>query len=271
MLRSSATHYYSADGLGSVTSLTDGSGAVAASYTYDAFGNLAASTGSLTNPFRYTAREWDSEAGLYFYRARYYDESSGRFLSEDPIAFAAGPNFYSYAWNVPTVLTDPTGFQPPEVIIHQILTRLGISHSIAQITKSDVEKRITLKQPTPMPDTPEGQQAVSDMRHCTASCEVAQQLSVLESRLYGYAHEGRGLVNDFTTGRLKVLLFPSGPTSYMPVVVQTEPAIAADPRDVQANEAGITCFGIVKAGKSRNCQTCCAYASCQLNQQRMQP
>ncbi len=41
------------------------------------------STGTLNNPFSYTGREFDSETGLYYYRARYYDPSAGRFLSED--------------------------------------------------------------------------------------------------------------------------------------------------------------------------------------------
>jgi RHS repeat-associated protein len=109
MLRSSATHYYSADGLGSVTSLTDAAGAVAATYTYDTFGNLAVSAGSLTNPFRYTAREWDAETALYFYRARYHQSAFGRFLFADPAGFAAGINFYAYVLNGPTNATDPTG------------------------------------------------------------------------------------------------------------------------------------------------------------------
>ena len=56
MLRGGVTSYYQADGLGSITSVRDGGGALVASYTYDAFGNLAASTGTLTNPFRYTGR-----------------------------------------------------------------------------------------------------------------------------------------------------------------------------------------------------------------------
>lgn len=78
MLRSSVTSYYNADGLGSVTSLTNSAGAAAQTYTYDSFGNVTASSGSLTNPFQYTGRESDPETGLYYYRARYYDPSTGR-------------------------------------------------------------------------------------------------------------------------------------------------------------------------------------------------
>ena len=57
MLRSSATSYYHADGLGSISSLSNAAGSIASTYTYDSFGKQTASTGSLVNPFRYTARE----------------------------------------------------------------------------------------------------------------------------------------------------------------------------------------------------------------------
>ena len=92
MLRDDAMSYYLADGLGSVTSLTDSKGNVTSTYQYDSFGNLTASTGSISNPFRYTGREFDAETGLYFYRARYYNPSIGRFISEDPIRFGGGVN-----------------------------------------------------------------------------------------------------------------------------------------------------------------------------------
>src|SRR5437870_7665889 len=69
MLRSGATSYYHADGLGSVTSLGSAAGSIANTYTYDSFGKLTNSTGSLVNPFRYTGREFDTETGLYYYRA----------------------------------------------------------------------------------------------------------------------------------------------------------------------------------------------------------
>jgi RHS repeat-associated protein len=110
MLRSSATSYYNADGLGSVTSLTNSSGAAAQTYTYDSYGNVTASSGSLMNPFQYTGRESDPETGLYYYRARYYDQSSGRFLAEDPLGFGGGDgNLYRYALGSPLMYVDPTG------------------------------------------------------------------------------------------------------------------------------------------------------------------
>jgi RHS repeat-associated protein len=82
---------------------------LAQTYTFDSFGKLTASSGSLTNPFQFTGRESDSETGLYFYRARYYASSAGRFLSEDRLRFKGGINFYSYAQNNSVNLIDPSG------------------------------------------------------------------------------------------------------------------------------------------------------------------
>jgi RHS repeat-associated protein len=107
--RSSVPSYYETDGLGSVTSLTNSSATITATYGYDTFGNLLASAGSLTNPLRYTAREADSETGLYYYRARFYDSTLGRFLSEDRIGNDEGSNLYAYVRNAPVGFRDPTG------------------------------------------------------------------------------------------------------------------------------------------------------------------
>jgi len=109
MLRSSATSYYQVDGLGSVTSLSNAAGAAAANYTYDSFGNLVASSGSIVNNFRYTGREWDPETSLYYYRARYYDPSAGRFMNEDDLGFGGGIDFYVYAKNAGVNFRDPSG------------------------------------------------------------------------------------------------------------------------------------------------------------------
>ena len=109
MLRSSATSYYHADGLGSVTSLSNAAGALAQTYTFNSFGKLTGSSGSLTNPFQYTAREFDTETNLYFLRNRYYDPNVGRFLSEDPVRFDGGIDFYAYVRNSPINFSDPLG------------------------------------------------------------------------------------------------------------------------------------------------------------------
>jgi len=109
MLRS-ATSFFNADALGSITSLTNGTGGLAQTYSFNSFGEETTSTGSLVNPFRYIARDSDSETGLYYYRARYYDSNSGRFISSDPIGFQAGANFYAYVANSPVNLFDPLGW-----------------------------------------------------------------------------------------------------------------------------------------------------------------
>jgi RHS repeat-associated protein len=112
-LRASTTSYYQADGLGSITSLSNGTGALANTYTSDSFGKLTASTGTLTNPFQFTGREFDQETGIHYYRMRYYDSSSGRFISEDPAAFdLRWPDLYLYVNNSPTGLVDPSGLSP---------------------------------------------------------------------------------------------------------------------------------------------------------------
>jgi RHS repeat-associated protein len=108
-LRSGTTSYYQRDGLGSITSLSNSAGAVAETYTYDSYGKPTTSSGTLVNPFQYTGREFDSETGIYYYRARYFDPSAGRFLSEDRLRFGQGVNFYRYVQNNPLSSIDPSG------------------------------------------------------------------------------------------------------------------------------------------------------------------
>ncbi|MBZ5722959.1 MAG: RHS repeat-associated core domain-containing protein, partial [Acidobacteriia bacterium] len=110
-LRSGTTSYYEQDSLGTVTSLSTSAGALANTYTYDSFGKLTASSGTIFNPLAYSGREVDSETGIYYHRARYYDQNIGRFFSEDPIRFRGGVNFYRYVANNPVSLTDPSGLK----------------------------------------------------------------------------------------------------------------------------------------------------------------
>lgn len=96
------------DGAGSTLALTDSTGTVNAEYSYDAFGTTATTGASGSNSSQYTGREND-QTGLYYYRARYYSPKLQRFISEDPIGFSGGMNFYAYAGNSPINFIDPSG------------------------------------------------------------------------------------------------------------------------------------------------------------------
>jgi len=106
--RNGTTYYYHADGLGSIISITGANKNIVQSYGYDSFGNTKQATG-FRNSYAYTGREYDQEAQLYYYRARYYDPMEGRFVSKDPIGFDGGINVYAYVQNNPANYSDPFG------------------------------------------------------------------------------------------------------------------------------------------------------------------
>ena len=100
------------DHLGSTRLVLDGDGSVVNNITYDAFGNITVETNDSVNfRFLYTGRESDPETGLNYNRGRYYDPTTGRFISIDPIGFSAGDsNLYRYVGNNPLFYIDPFGF-----------------------------------------------------------------------------------------------------------------------------------------------------------------
>jgi RHS repeat-associated protein len=115
---SNAVYYYHFDGLGSVTALSDSNGDIVEKYSYDVFGtptirdtqNAILSTSAYGNPYFFTGRAYDAETGLYYYRARYYKPSIGRFLQTDPVGYIDSLNLYTYCGNNPIVRLDPYGF-----------------------------------------------------------------------------------------------------------------------------------------------------------------
>ncbi|MCK5450127.1 MAG: hypothetical protein KAI70_00010, partial [Candidatus Omnitrophica bacterium] len=107
------THYYVADALGSIVRLIDEKGHIVESFEYDSFGNFRTPQVHMEQLYAYTGREYDTETGLYYYRARYYDPSVGRFMSKDSIGgFLDTPSTqhsYGYVGNNPQTYIDPSG------------------------------------------------------------------------------------------------------------------------------------------------------------------
>ncbi|WP_166652706.1 PKD domain-containing protein [Pelagimonas phthalicica] len=86
------------------------SSSILAGYEYSGYGATRQTLGVLQQPYRFTGREYDSESGLYHYRARAFDPGQGIFLQRDPIGFASGTlNTYSYVNGDPFNYTDPSG------------------------------------------------------------------------------------------------------------------------------------------------------------------
>ncbi|MBI2841427.1 MAG: RHS repeat protein, partial [Acidobacteria bacterium] len=102
-------YYYSADVVGSVRHVSDSVGQVRNRYVYGVWGEIREQTIGIPNAFLFSGRE-NADDGLLAYRHRYYQPTSGRFVSEDPIRFGGrDSNFFRYVLNTPTEFADPSG------------------------------------------------------------------------------------------------------------------------------------------------------------------
>jgi RHS repeat-associated protein len=104
-----AIFYYATELPGHVAGLVSATNQIVNKYEYTPFGEVISATEGVAQPLRFTAREYDAESKLYYYRARYYDPHLSRFVSEDPIGLEGGINPYVYASNDPVNRTDPLG------------------------------------------------------------------------------------------------------------------------------------------------------------------
>lgn len=128
--------YYHQDQLGSTRALTNATGTTVATYSYDAYGNVTAQTGSVTNPFQFAGQYTDAESGLQYLRARYYDPATEQFLTRDPLA-AQTQEPYGYTGGDPLNMVDSSGLycytaNEPIGKVSKILTPTSVMQEIQQ-------------------------------------------------------------------------------------------------------------------------------------------
>lgn len=122
-LANSTNSYYYPNHQGSIMA-TAGYSAKIGDFSYAPYGS--SSDGEKPDRFGYTAREYE-EDDLYFYRARYYDPTVQRFISEDPIGVKGGLNLYRYANNDPVTFTDPSGEIAPAILAIWGIVEIGLA------------------------------------------------------------------------------------------------------------------------------------------------
>ncbi|MGB0242224.1 MAG: RHS repeat domain-containing protein, partial [Verrucomicrobiales bacterium] len=105
------------DGNGNVTEYLDSAGVMVAHYEYDAFGKVAAISGSQAGDFafQFSTKYADGESGLSYYGYRYYDAQTGRWISRDPIEERGGWNLYGFVGNNAVNATDFLGKWPKKI------------------------------------------------------------------------------------------------------------------------------------------------------------
>jgi RHS repeat-associated protein len=106
------TYFYAYDGNGNVMALVSAAdGSVAARYEYGPFGELLRATGPMArlNSFTFQTQFYDSETDKYYWKNRYYDASTGRWLSRDPAGEEGGIDLYEAFRNDPVSYVDADG------------------------------------------------------------------------------------------------------------------------------------------------------------------
>ena len=164
-------YYYIRNAQGDIIGLFDKTGAQVVAYTYDTWGKLISTTGSLAstvgvkNPYLYRGYRYDTETGLYYLQSRYYSPDWGRFINMDATGGKIGEllshNVFAYCMNNPVNMSDPDGnwprwvkwvvaavvvvvaiaFLPEEVLAAAVVTVVGVAEEIGPMV-DEVEPEV---------------------------------------------------------------------------------------------------------------------------------
>jgi RHS repeat-associated protein len=202
---SEALYYYHNDHLGTPQILTNDSATVSWKAAYTPFGEAEISVQAVENPFRLPGQYYDQETGLHYNWNRYYDPKTGRYFAPDPVGLQGGINLFGYATNNPIRFVDTSG---------EIVLPPGIGISIQKCY--EIARKIRREGSRKYPWTPDDR--YNHMRHCWASCTLAQEGGNACSFIAGWYQELSGVY---------------------------------DPADVEANAKGRSC------ASSGDCAKCC--------------
>ena len=135
-------YYFEKNLYGDVLRVYNSSGGLAASFTYDSYGNQLSASGSMADKvhFRYRGYYYDGETGFYYLQSRYYDPSICRFISADQYELVGALsdtvgqlNLYAYCNNNPIMYTDPSGQW-----IETVFDLLSLGASIVEVVINPV-------------------------------------------------------------------------------------------------------------------------------------
>jgi RHS repeat-associated protein len=144
------------DGTGHVVGLTDITGALQAEYWWAPFGELISSSGpkAQSNPWRFQTKYFDEETGLYYFGQRYYDPTTGQWLSRDPLGESESLNLYSYCHNDPVNNVDVGGLASVSINGSLSTTLETLIPILTDSPFDDMDSNSGIRNTVPVPDSP---------------------------------------------------------------------------------------------------------------------